>query len=446
MPFKSDYRGVGSQVLELSEEMSDGLDLFDYPKSDTSILAGKTIEHHLVTALNENNNVFEFVIPSEGHDYTYLPLTRLEGELQIEKTTAGGGAVGANDLVAPINLMALSLFRQAECELNGVQIADLTSPTFHYKNYLETMLTYGHDAKSTHLRACLYHPDTVGQEETFTAACPSFVARKKFLRQNATSTFEFSTPLHIDFFDSKRFLIPGVTIKIKLIKNDDKFLLMSATDTWKLTVKNLKIVVKKLTIHPTIVEKHREIIQKQPAIYPIAQSKIKTYIINQGVSSTSLSGIFRGKLPRSVIIGFVKSDGFNGSFDTNPYLFQPFGVSYVGLVVNGTPVPARVFQPDFANGKCIREYRHFLDNLGIYHENESNMVDFDSFRSNTALFCYDLSPDHCNSYHHHTDQSGFVNLDLQFRAALAQNITVVVFGTFNETVKIDAAGQVFLEQ
>ena len=127
-------------------------------------------------------------------------------------------------------------------------------------------------------------------------------------------------------------------------------------------------------------------------------------------------------------------------------MFQPFGVSYVGLVVNGTPVPARVFQPDFANGKCIREYRHFLDNLGIYHENESNMVDFDSFRSNTALFCYDLSPDHCNSYHHHTDQSGFVNLDLQFRAALAQNITVVVFGTFNETVKIDAAGQVFLEQ
>ncbi len=25
----------------------------------------------------------EFVIPSEGHDYTYLPLTRLEGEIKI---------------------------------------------------------------------------------------------------------------------------------------------------------------------------------------------------------------------------------------------------------------------------------------------------------------------------------------------------------------------------
>lgn len=446
MPYKSDYRGVGSQVLELSEEMSDGLDIFEYPKADTSIISGKTIEHHLVTAINENNTIFEFVIPSEGHDYTYLPLTRLEGEIKIEKTTAGGGAIGANDLVAPINLMALSLFRQAECELNGVQIADLTSPNFHYKNYFETILTYGHDAKNTHLRACLYHPDTIGSEETFTNDVESFAARKKFFRQNATSTFEFSTPLHIDFFDSKRFLIPGVTIKIKLIKNDDKFLLMSATDTWKLTIKSLKIVVKKLTIHPAIVEKHREIIQKQPAIYPVAQSKIKSYIINQGTASQTLSGIFRGKLPRSIIIGMVKSDGYNGTFQTNPYLFQPFGVSYVGLIVNGSPVPARVFQPDFANGKCVREYRHFLDNLGIYHENESNMITFDQYKSNTALFCYDLSPDHCNSYHHHIEQSGFVNLDLQFKNALAQNITVVVFATFNETVTIDAAGQVTLEQ
>ena len=114
--------------------------------------------------------------------------------------------------------------------------------------------------------------------------------------------------------------------------------------------------------------------------------------------------------------------------------------------MNGAPVPARVFQPDFANGKCVREYRHLCDNIGIYHENESNMITFDSFKSNLAFFCYDLSPDQCNSYHHHIDQTGFVNLDLQFKEALAQNITVIVFATFNETVKIDASGQVFLEQ
>jgi ribonucleoside-diphosphate reductase beta chain len=446
MPYKSDNRGVGTLSLELSEEMSDGLDIFDYPSHDTSILHGKTIEHHLVTALNDANNIYEFVICNENHDYTYLPMTRLEGEIKVEKTGAGAGAIGADHLVAPINLMALALFRQAECELNGVQIADLTSPTYHYKSYLETVCTYGHDAAKTHLRNCLFYNDTVTKEETFTADCDSFVKRKAFLRQTNDSTFHFSIPIHIDFFDSKRFLIPGVTIKLKFIKTDDKFLLLSATDTWKLAIKNLKVSTRKLTIHPEIVAKHKEKLQHQPAIYPVTQSKIKTYIINQGISSTNLSGIFRGKLPRSLMFGFVSSDGFNGAFNKNPWFFKPYDVSYVGLTLNGVPVPASVFQPDFANGKCIREYRHFMDNTGIYHGNETNMVTFDMFKNNTAIFAYDFTPDLCNSYHNHPDSSGYVNLDLQFKNPLPENITVVVFGTFNEFVKIDASGQVTVEQ
>lgn len=447
MPYKSDHRGVGSRVLELSEEMSDGLDIFSAPPEDTSVLFGKTVVNHLVTALNENNNVFEFVVPSEGHDYTYLPYSRLEGEIKIIKTTAGGNvAVGANDLVAPINLMASALFRQAECELNGVQVSDLSSPLFHYKAYFETLLTYGIDAKSTHLRACLYHADTISKEETMTDDCASFKHRRLWIRQNADNILYFSTPIHIDFFDSKKYLIPGVTMKLKFFKNDDKFLLMSATDTWKVQIKSLVLKTRKLTIHPSIVEKHQELIQKQPALYPIAQSRINNFTLNAGLSSTVLSGIFRGKLPRSIIIGLVKADAFHGSFDTNPWFFQPFGVSSVRLVINGIPTPTETFQPNFANGKCMDLYRHFLDNLGISHENESNMVTYEMFKTNTTLYAYDLSPDLCNSYHKHIETTGNINLDLQFSAALTDNVVVVVFGTFNEIVKIDASGQVTIEQ
>lgn len=446
MPYKSDYRGVGSKVLELSEEMSDGLDIFSIPSEDTSVLSGKTVVHHLVTALNANNNVFEFVVPSEGHDYTFLPYSRLEGEIQIQKTTAGGGAVVAADLIAPINLLASALFRQAECELNGVQVSDLSSPCFHYKTYFETLLTYGHDAKETHLRSCLYYPHTVGKEETFTDDCASFKTRKAWIRQNANNIIYFSTPIHIDFFDSKRYLIPGVTMKLKFFKNEDKFLLMSATDTWKLEVKNLILKTRKLTIHPSIVEKHRELIQKQPAIYPISQSRINHYTLNQGLSSTVISGIFRGKLPRSIIIGMVKADAFHGSFATNPWLFQPFNTSSIRLIVNGIPTPTDTFKLNFENGQCIDAYRHLLDNIGISHENESNMVTFEMFKKNTALFAYDLTPDLCNSYHNHIETTGNINLDIQFSTALTDNVVVIVFGTFNEVVKIDASGQVTLEQ
>jgi len=151
MAYSLDHRGLGTHVHDLTEIMSDGLDIFNLPQSDNSILQGKTIEHHMITAINENNNVFEFVIPSEGHEYTYLPLTRLEGEIQITKSN--GTAIGNNDLVAPVNLISSALFRQVECDINGFQVADLTSPTYHYKAYLETLITYGIDAQNTHLQA-----------------------------------------------------------------------------------------------------------------------------------------------------------------------------------------------------------------------------------------------------------------------------------------------------
>jgi hypothetical protein len=443
MPLNNDHRGIGSQVNNLTEIMSNGLDIFEAPTKDSSILGGKTIDHHMITALQDNNSVIEFIIPSEGHDYTYLPLTRIDGEIEIKKSN--GTAVGDADLVAPVNLISSAIFRQVECEVNGVQVADLTSPAYHYKAYIESHLTYGHDAKKTHLQAALYYQDTNDKEETFTDECLSFKTRRSWILKYGNKLY-FSTPLFIDFFDSERYLIPGVTIKLKFLKNDDKFCLLSATEAWKIKINSMKIQTRKLTIHPDIVQKHREILLKEPAIYPIDQSKIKTYVLSEGITSKNLPGVFRGKLPRLAVIGFVNSDAYNGDFSKNPWKFHHYDVSYLSFVINGTPYPSTVFQPDFANGKFIREYRHFLDHTGITHENETNYIDIDTYKANTALFPFDLSGDLCNGYHEHLDKDGFVNIDLQFKRALPHNVTVIIYATYKEIIKIDGAGQVVLVQ
>ena len=43
-----------------------------------------------------------------------------------------------------------------------------------------------------------------------------------------------------------------------------------------------------------------------------------------------------------------------------------------------------------------------------------------------------LTPDFYQSFHQHTPTSGYVDLDLNFTAALGHNITVIVYATFNE--------------
>ena len=121
----SDHRGLGSKVLELSEQMSSGLNIFERPALDTSILGGKTVIHHLSTAINDNTTVFEFVIPAENHEYLYLPMTRLEGEIQISKKD--NTALANADQVSLTNQLATTLFKQVECE--AVSYTHLTLPT-----------------------------------------------------------------------------------------------------------------------------------------------------------------------------------------------------------------------------------------------------------------------------------------------------------------------------
>lgn len=437
----TDHRGLGTKVTELSEQMSDGLDIFEMPAPETSLIKGKTVIHHLNTAINDNTTVFEFVIPAENHEYLYLPLTRVEGEIKMSKKD--NTAIADADVVSLTNLLSTSIFKQVECEVNGVQVADLTSPTYHYKAYLEHELTYSNDVKETSSRCMLYHWEEAGKEEDQNN--PGLKARKGWLTSNGNTLF-FSTPIFVDFFDSSRYLIPGASIKLRFIKNTDSFCFIAPDDNYKIAIKSLTLATRKLTVNPAIVSRHREILQKQPAIYPLAQSKIKTFGIAQGISSTTLSGIFMGKLPRFALIGFVKSDAFNGGVANNPFTFQHFDVCYVGLSVNGVPTPSSVFQPDFASGNCVREYRHFLDNIGIGTDNVGNAICFDRYKKNMSIFTYDFTPDLCNSFHDHVDESGFVSLDLRFKTPLPTNITVIVYATYNEALMIDCTGNVLHQQ
>ena len=61
-----------------------------------------------------------------------------------------------------VNLFLLSLFGQLDIDLNGRTISDGSS-TYPYRAYLEKLLSYGEEAKSTHLAFSLFYNDTTGK-------------------------------------------------------------------------------------------------------------------------------------------------------------------------------------------------------------------------------------------------------------------------------------------
>jgi len=68
---------------------------------------------------------------------------------------AAGAAVG------PVNLFLHSLFSQVDISLNGTLITSSTN-TYPYQAMIETLLSYGMDAKTSQLTSALYYKDKAG--------------------------------------------------------------------------------------------------------------------------------------------------------------------------------------------------------------------------------------------------------------------------------------------
>lgn len=435
----ADKSGVGTFVTDELELLGNGLDLFTPPPVENALVHGKTVYHYPVTAVT-NTGPYTFLIPSEGNDYTYLPYTRLEGEISV--TALDGSAITDSIANSLVNLFPQTLFSQIECEVNGVSVNDISTSTYPLKAFIETHLTYGDDAKKTTLACEYYEKDEVGKEsELIVADTTSKKANTRVKNSHALlkkgKRIPFSMILHVDFFHSQRYLPPGCNLKLKLIRSRDEYTLLGASVASKINIHDLKLRTRRITVDSRIVEEHETKLNSSPMIFPITQSTITNHLLNAGNQTYRLSRAISGKIPRCVIIGFLKSTAFDGAVNTNPFSFGNFGLNYMQMYVGGEPILAEAFKPNFEDGLCIREYRHFMDNIGIAHENETNGITLEDFKSNSCFFAFDLTPDLCNGMHFHGINSGTIDLSLGFKTALTENLTVIIFSSSSEIITID---------
>ena len=436
----TDKSGVGTFVDEAHERVATAslVDLFEIPPVEQSLIRGKQITLYPSANLTSEGPI-EFTIPSDPTDFTALNLTRLEGEIEINK--ADGTAIADTDKISIVNLFPQSLYKQIECFVNDVQINDLSTPTYHYKSFIETHLSYDTLMKDTTLKACeLYQKDDVGKENIFlTAEANNVKPNSGFVNRRAYfkgCKLFFSIILHIDFFQCPRYLIPGCEIKLKFIRADDNFSLLSDGVDAKIKFNKLKLKVRRITADSSVLSKIEANLSSEPAIYPICKSVIKTQLLNKEVLNHRITQIIRGKLPRSFIVCFVKAKGYDGFKNANPFVFENFTNNYLNVYVNNEPLNPTVFQPNFTTGDCIREYRWFLDNIGL-QQNTSTGITFEEFKSNSCFFPFDLSPDWCNSVYLHGIENGTIDIDVGFTTAPTENIYAMVYASYDEIITID---------
>lgn len=358
--------------------------------------------------------------------------------------------VTATDNVTLCNLFSAALWSHVECHLNGTQVADLSSiTTYPWKAYLETLLSYDAGPKNTFLRAEGWTNETVGDAEAdlidLAAAntTPGLKKRRTWI-VGPDKTLCFSSRLALDVFQTDRYLPPNVDIKLKFVRPGMRFgLLQDDTLKFKLVLKDLKLVMRKVLPTLEVRERFKKQLALKPCFLPYKAVKLTHYIVPQGLSSFHQQNVTTGVLPKMIIFFFVRNEAMNMTDGkVNPFNFGHQNVSAFNVKRNGQSVFSKPLTADFANDNAIELYRHLFDNIGILHGNASIDLSYEHFKTTKFLMAVDFTPDRCGLYHTHKDGHGNIDIELSFSQNLPAPVYLFAYSVYDSGIQIDGDLQV----
>ena len=174
-----------------------------------------------------------------------------------------GTDLAADTHVAPVNNWIHDIFSQVDVCLNNTLVTP-SSNTYPVRAYVDTVLSYGAEAKNTQLTSQLWYKDTAGHMDATTVygGNTGLVERRRYIAESRV--VEMMSRLHVDLFLQDRFLLNVASVKIRLIPSKDAFSLMAGGQNPDYTVQIVDDVLfaRKAVLSQTIQMAHVRALEK----------------------------------------------------------------------------------------------------------------------------------------------------------------------------------------
>lgn len=438
-----------------AECMRSELELFKVNGFQGQLKNWSFIDYFPLTSLDRGGPL-EFVV--KGSSSTYVDLNESLLHLEFRICDENGTNIAAESdtsssayattLVSPVNNFHSSVFRSCEVYINS----NLISPNdnlYHYKSYLQNLLSFGSDSKTSYLECGQFFKDS-GTLDTFakTEATVSSSKNKgltsRFTLSKNSTSFSSVGRIHSDLFLQPKFIPATNEIRLKLHRSDPSFALIAATNSkYTIVIEKARLQVKHFEVLPHIREAHALALEDNNTFkYPLKHVQMKYFTKGSNRNDLSEQNIVNGVLPKKVIFGIVRSENFNGTIQKNPFLFEHHDVSSVSLRMNGHPIPYEELILDYTNNKYTDAYFSLLQASGALYTKNDIGISYSDYKNGYALYGFDLSS--CVNDTACTDliREGNLGLTIRLNSSISYSTTIVVYLEYDKVIEIDKDGNV----
>lgn len=409
------------------------LSLNELPLSDVSHLSSVYETYYPTFTVDQNNPVDILITPSN----LYTDLSNIWMHVS-GKITKKDGTNFAVSQCAPANNFLHSLWSNFELTVGNTPLTK-NSNFYPYVAYISKLLCESPTAKSSKLKMELWSNDADDSRTTVG------YAYRKTISANSKTFCVLGRPKH-GFFECGKYLVPNVSLRLTFRKSPDQFNIDHETLTppegetkvnydASFKMESCYLLVRRVAVGEQVQNSHESILARNMQLrYPFMDKHVVSYVLSEGTISNISESLSVGPLPARVVVGFIESDAFFGSFTKGAYNFKPQNLESCNLLVNGENVLFKTMDFNFSERLYLMAYAQTFAMSPEGHD-----ISPDKFATSHFLLCFDLLPTaKQNSFA--LNREGVLRFETKFREKLAANINIVVFLEYQSILNVTKNG------
>ena len=429
---------------------SPALNFFTEQGVNSGILQSQFIEH-LPISLHTEAGYIEFNLTSPD----FIDLSRSQILVKCKVTCGDDSAMpvipneagyAAKGDCFVVNNFIDSIFDKVEFCIQGQNLTgDIPSHTYPFKSYIDRLLS---ETKEVNMGTLFVKDEAKGIN-----ACSAWKAldsnpdnaagndalKKRSKVIEKSREFQMIGGLGIDFCKQPKYLLNNMNISIKFWQSDPAFSLLSAaTDVnHKVKITDIRLILCHVKLTNELFLAVNESVKVRPVNYPFKKSIVKSYSIAKGMQSITLNDIFSGKCPDKIIIAMTTTKQYLGTYQSNPFNFQNFKLSEVGLYVNNVSLPGKPLTLDFKTDAYKSNFAEAFERLKSISPVE-NTLNYEDFFRGTTLLALDLTNGETGDLLPPI-REGQTRLEMRFAEPLSDSINILIYGKDNACLTVDHA-------